>query len=140
MSTRSVVYGRTDSGIKGVYVHSDGHPDTRLPVLAELIRRDGVDRVMSTLLEQTWGWSFLDSDPEGAPLPDSKQDGRFEPVPGYGVRYTAEDGGEPHYRDTSSEGRLDAVYVYVVEQDGSISYADNGGALWDGLDWKRTAR
>jgi hypothetical protein len=139
MSTRSVVYGRTESGIKGVYVHSDGHPETRLPVLAVLIRRDGVDRVMSTLLEQTWGWSFLDSDPEGMPLPASKQDGRFEVVPGYGVRYTEEDGGEPDYRDTSNEGRLDAVYVYVVEQDGSISYAENG-ALWDALDWKSTAR
>jgi hypothetical protein len=138
MSTRSVVYGRTDSGIKGVYVHSDGHPETRLPVLAELIRRDGVDRVMSTLLEQTWGWSFLDPDPEGAPLPDSKQDGRFELVPGYGVRYTAEDGGEPNYRGTSNDAP-DVAYVYVVEQDGSISYAENG-ALWDGLDWKRTAR
>ena len=86
MSTRSVVYGRTESGIKGVYVHSDGHPDSRLPVLAELIRRDGVDRVMSTLLEQTWGWSFLDSDPEGAPLPASKQDGRFELVSWTGGR------------------------------------------------------
>lgn len=136
MSTRSVVYGRTDSGIKGVYVHSDGYPEARLPVLAELIRRDGVDRAMSTLLEQTWGWSFLDSAPE-TQLPASKQDGRFELVPGYGVRYTVEDGGEPNYRDTSNEGRLDAVYVYVIEQDGTVSYAENG-ALWDALDWKRT--
>jgi hypothetical protein len=31
------------------------------------------------------------------------------------------------------------AYVYVVEQDGTISYAENG-ALWDEFDWKRTSR
>jgi hypothetical protein len=140
MSTRSIVYGHTESGIKGVYVHFDGYPEGRLPVLAKLIQRDGVDRVMSTILAQTWGWSSLDANPVPPELPPYMGDGRFELVTGYGVRYTKDDGGEPDYRDTSQQARdIFIEYVYVVEQDGSISYATNQDVPWDDLAWESTA-
>jgi hypothetical protein len=121
----------------------DGHPESQLPVLAEFIRRDGVDRTVSTLLAQTWGWCFLDPNPEKMVLASSASVdyyGRFELVPGYGCRYTEKDSSLNRYGDASNAGRLDALYVYVIEQDGTISYAGNDGALWDDLDWKRTSR
>lgn len=148
MGTRSIVYARTESGIKGVYVHWDGYPEGRLPVLSALIGRDGVSKVVCTLLGRPSGWSHLS--PQYDSLRSFEQDGRFEAVPGYGVQYTDtefpdpfNDGtmmrqGNESYSDTSPESRhLWIEWLYVIEQDGSISYAENlPGTKWEALDWR----
>ena len=147
MSTRSIVYGRTDSGIKGVYVHWDGYPEGRLPVLHALIARDGVDKVMSTLLARPSGWSSLHPE-QDSQLPPLYSDGRFEVVPGYGIQYSdvempdAISGemtkqGDSAYRTTSIEDRVIWVeFLYVIEPDGSITWAENFSEPWDTLKWR----
>jgi hypothetical protein len=147
MGTRSIVYGRTESGTKGVYVHFDGYPEGRLPVLEALIKRDGVNKVASTLLARPSGWSSLDPK-QDAVLPDHYNDGRFEAVPGYGVQYTDTEfvdeltgektqQGNREYMDTSPETRdMWIEYVYILEQDGSLSWAPNNGVDWNDLPWQ----
>lgn len=148
MGTRSIVYARTESGIKGVYVHWDGYPDGRLPVLAALMARDGVDKVVCTLLARPSGWSHLKPSQDGT-LREYESDGRFEAVPGYGVQYTDTEMPDPFndgkmvrqgneaYSDTTAESRnIWIEWLYVIEQDGAISYAENlPGTNWDALDW-----
>lgn len=149
MGTRSIVYARTESGIKGVYVHWDGYPEGRLPVLSALIGRDGVSKVVCTLLGRPSGWSHLKPSQDET-LRDYESDGRFEAVPGYGVQYTDTEFPDPlkegqltrqgaeTYSDTSPESRhLWIEWLYVIEEDGSISYAENlPGTKWDALEWR----
>lgn len=146
MSTRSVVYARTESGLKGVYVHYDGYPDGRLPVLAELIRRDGVSAVVVAILGRPSGWSHLSPHQDGE-LEGGQNDGRFIAVPGYGVQYNHEPvtttwSDDPVVQGATEYQTPDGVigdcfieYVYVIEHDGSVTWAPNDGASWDSLAW-----
>src|SRR4051812_40344594 len=86
MSTRSLVGGLTDSGTYAVYVHFDGYPEGRLPVLDAIIKRDGAARALATILmADEGGWSSLDADTtEGVP---TMLGPRGESVVGYGVKY-----------------------------------------------------
>lgn len=148
MGTRSAVYARTESGTKGIYVHFDGYPESRLPCLTELIRRDGVSRVVATLMARPSGWSGL-NDEQTSEMPDMYNDGRFEAVPGYGIQYTDTEfidpfsnkvtqQGNTEYMTTDGEDRSNCwiEYVYVIELDGSISWAVNQEVPWDQLEWQ----
>lgn len=128
MSTRSVVYARTESGTKGVYVHSDGYPEWALPALHGLIAKHGLDRTVTTLLGKPNGWSHLDPDKEDE-LPELYRDGRFEAVPGFGVQYTEVDNqGDTEYRTLENPG-WDIEFLYVIEPDGTITWTTPGLAL-----------
>lgn len=63
MSTRSAV-GTIDPSTgawRGRYVHSDGYPSARVPVLRDTLnRRDGdLAGMLHVLTEEFYGWSFL---------------------------------------------------------------------------------
>ena len=85
MSTRSCVARRTaDNGWEGRYVHFDGYPEARVPVLLDLIYRKGVDRVRNVVIDwNTKGWSCLTGEHET--LNEYQQDGRFGVVSDYGI-------------------------------------------------------
>lgn len=64
MSTRSVV-GTVDLAtgeFKGRYVHSDGYPTARGPVLTEILARfdGGLAQMLKVITEDHFGWSYLD--------------------------------------------------------------------------------
>lgn len=113
MSTRSVVALPHGDVWRGRYVHSDGYPTYMARTLTDMVRRDGLAKVITTLTESFHGWSSLSAtqpdiegvDPDkGAPYgtpaytaslfsTDAEQygyyaDGRFANVPGHGVAYT----------------------------------------------------
>ena len=104
MSTRSVVARVEGDGFRGRYVHSDGYPASRGPVLFALyhdtFQRDA-ERMMSVLLDHHYGWSSLDpaegtegswkaKSGYGTGLLEIYSDGRFVQVPRVGVAYTTE--------------------------------------------------
>lgn len=150
MSTRSVVFARTGEGLLGVYVHWDGHPSGRLDALKRLIERDGVEKVVSTLLRKPSGWSYITPDQTDVLgiLYDSV---RFVAVTGYGVEYSDEkihDGRGGFYIQGDSEYRTPEdvygdpfiEYIYVIEEDGSISWAENDYTKsWNHLHWHAVA-
>lgn len=86
MSTRSITGIISESGPVGYYVHSDGYPDGRLPVLQALIERDGIDKVAETILTaRNGGWSYLTVRNDDI---TNFLGERGEVVEGYGLRYT----------------------------------------------------
>src|SRR5699024_3677621 len=84
MSTRSFTGGVTERGVLGRYVHFDGYPERRMPVLRAIVARDGAVAALRTILAAQWGgWSYLDPDRQENSLGED----RAEVVPGYGLRY-----------------------------------------------------
>lgn len=133
MSTRSIVFARTESGLKGVYVHWDGYPQGRLPVLHEMIRRDGVSKTVSTIVASPSGWSHLNP-LQGSELEPMYDDGRFIAVPGYGVKYNDQPvefhgreiiQGDTEYRTPEMSQDVFIEFMYVIEEDGTITWAEN---------------
>lgn len=120
MSTRSIVGGLTDGGTYAVYVHNDGYPDGRLPVLEALIKRDGANKVLATLLSgREGGWSYLD-DTTGA---DGRTPGHGRIVEGYGCAYNDAPDATPlrfpeEYNDDSW-----IEWVYLISETGTIRFA-----------------
>lgn len=114
MSTRSLVGIPLNDGVKGRYVHSDGYPTWQARQLRDLVQRDGVEKVIDTVINKHGGWSSLKADqpdvsaitlPPGTDYADVEYgtpeyvafmfsrkgmygDGRFLNVPGYGVAYS----------------------------------------------------
>lgn len=124
MSTRSVVARRTeDGGFKGRYVHLDGYPSGVGATVEALIRRDGAQRVVQVITEENYGWSSLD-ETEWGPLHEMYRDGRFQVVQGYGVAYTTHQGQsspDDWHTHESVEGNVFIEWVYVIEEDGSVT-------------------
>lgn len=113
MATRSVVAVPAGDGWAGRYVHWDGGPGSRLPILLDLIELDGVEKVAQTIVHDHYGWSHLASD-QTTELEDMYRDGRFIAVPGYGVAYTLDQaGGDELFTDTTADP-VWIEYVYVL--------------------------
>lgn len=124
MSTRSYV-GSAESKLC-VYSHFDGYPEAKLPELAQMIERDGAQKVVETLLSaRTGGWSALD--PKAGSDTTTYLGERARIVEGYGVAYTDQQtpDGEPTYiGDGMSENdRIWIEWVYLVDPEtGNITY------------------
>lgn len=149
MGTRSYVAAETESGIKGVYVHWDGYPEGRIPVLQRLIARDGLSKVVRTIIGKPNGWSSLDDravDHESAGMAgEMLTGGRFELIPGYGVQYTSTP------TEHAPEGQADKAYwtpethdpdswaefIYIITTEGTVRWAEtqHGSADVAGFDW-----
>lgn len=131
MSTRSIVAFETEVGIKGVYVHYDGDPKFRLPVLENLIARDGAPKVTATILAHHW-----------ASLEDDQVADPANPlvIEGYG-RHFELDHDDKHFTPADLQEWWDSEYIYVVHPEtGAIRWVDVGvgheGQTWETLDWK----
>ena len=135
MGTRSVVAVRDKGGVawKGRYVHWDGYPDGVGAAVAEIVKRDGVETAVRTLLEEHYGWSTVNAEPNVS-LTQGYDDGRFVAVPGYGVAYTTKQGQsspDEWYRfPLSKDDCVWIEWVHVIEPDGTVnSYDTYGGDL-----------
>lgn len=151
MSTRGLVGAETESGIKAVYVHSDNYPDGqwgKIETLRRLVAAHGVSKVLATLLETPAGWSSFDGEP-GDELSAGHTDGRFELVPGFGVRYTLDEidmgglgkmtQGNTEYDGPGSPINWDIEYVYVIAADGTTLRWAEGAEDWSKLVWNEVA-
>lgn len=126
MGTRSAVGVRNENGEwKGRYVHWDGYPSGVGAELLELIKRDGPQKVVQTVVLQNYGWSTLDMNPRGVP----QDDGRFKVVPGYGVAYTEVDGQSSPNDWITEEDAGWTEFVYLIHDDGRVFYKDTN---WEG--------
>lgn len=129
--------GLTDSGTYTVYVHFDGYPDGRLPVLDAMIKRDGAPKVLATLLmARSGGWSLLNQ--------DQKLDGRNSlgdrgnVVEGYGIKYDDAPDWTPQRFPEEYEVKSDVEYVYLIPEVGPILWAAaKYGVKPDDWDWQK---
>lgn len=137
MSTRSLVGGLTDSGTYVVYVHFDGYPEGRLPVLDELIKRDGAAKVLATILmAREGGWSYLDADID--PGAKTALGSRGRVVPGYGLMYADEPTVKPVRFPEEYSDESWAEYVYLIPEVGPLVWAAaEPGKPTEQWDWQR---
>jgi hypothetical protein len=92
MGTRSIIAipeGKT--GFRGRYCHWDGYPQGVGHALRSIVLRDGMEEAIRTLIIDNYGWSTVNAGAKQA-LDTTNDDGRFVPVPGYGIAYTTKDG------------------------------------------------
>lgn len=77
MSTRSAV-GTIDAEgyFRGRYVHSDGYPTGRGPVLTKILARfdGGLAQMIKCITEDHFGWSYLDADYASNSLGEDRAD------------------------------------------------------------------
>lgn len=91
MGTRSIIAipeGKT--GFRGRYCHWDGYPGGVGHALRSIVLRDGMETAIRTLIIDNYGWSTVNANAMQA-LDGTNDDGRFAPVPGYGIAYTTKD-------------------------------------------------
>ena len=128
MATRSIVAEPSGNGWYGRYVHWDGAPETRLPILQRMVARDGVTRVREVLLHENTSWSSLcDTQAE---LDENDDADRMKAVENYGVAHIdlpSDD--EWHFTQDSPEYAW-AQYLYILADENIVV------CKWDETCWK----
>lgn len=127
MSTRSIVGVLSPEGKEigvGVYVHSDGYPEGRLPYLKKYIVRDGVEVVATTILSaNTGGWSYLFDDYSDNNLGHV----RAEVVAGYGLKYLDAPKGAPMlHSEALKDWGIEYAYYLDLATGDIVWYEMNG--------------
>jgi len=123
MATRGAVAVRNENGeIRGRYVHWDG--DSIKSDVERFIERDGIEKVVQTIILDNYGWSHLDSTLKADEVPalgSGYEDGRFKAIAGYGVAYTTKDDQSRPDMWIESLGEMMTEYIVIIEDDGSLS-------------------
>lgn len=114
MSTRSIIAKQQGDTWAGRYAHWDGYPSNQAACIWHIVKRDGIQKAVTTLVDENYYWSNLNPFQEEGKVPDYTDDSRFFPVVGYGIAgnenqsdpdewYTPE-----NYKDSWCD------YVYVI--------------------------
>jgi hypothetical protein len=85
MATRGIIAKATSEGWEGRYSHWDNYPERMVNVLGELVARDGVAKVIRTLITDNPSWSQVE------PLAKRGESGLYDQhrlVEGYGYAHT----------------------------------------------------
>lgn len=130
MATRSIVAEPYKDGWRGRYVHWDGSPQTRLPILQRIVIRDGVKKARKTLIHNRISWSSLCDTQKG--LGEYDDPSRVSAVDGYGVVHTdilPKEFGNWMFHDYDKEFAW-AQYLYILDDEAVIV------CEWDVKCWK----
>lgn len=111
MSTHAIVAAEIGGKTEGRYVHLDGYPTGIGRALARIIKRDGLERAIQTLLLDHADWSFVNdaADPVENPWGTT--------VKGYGIANVSglvADGGEWYEVGDGVDERVGAHWAYVI--------------------------
>lgn len=114
MATRGIVAKATKNGWEGRYCHWDNYPERMTYALGALVARDGVDKVIQTLITDTASWSQIE------PLAKSGTPNLYEDkalVEGYGYAHTDialdDDGALFTHKDTELAW---CAYLYIIHE------------------------
>lgn len=121
MATRGIVAvsTATDNGKtwKGRYSHWDNYPERMVSVLGSLVARDGIDKVVSTLIDSHASWSSIDA---GQTL-EHANELDYSPeavVVGYGVTHLDIQKDDPSSMFTDADDELAwAEWLYIIHPD-----------------------
>lgn len=80
MATRGIIAHATENGWQGRYSHWDNYPEHIVGSLALLVMRDGVEKVVETLITNNASWSSID--------PFASEENGHALVLGYGHAHT----------------------------------------------------
>lgn len=128
MATRSIVAKPHGNGWYGRYVHWDGAPETRLPILQRMVARDGVARVREVLLHENTSWSSLcDTQTE---LDENDDADRMKAVANYGVAHTDLPSDDEWEFTQENPEFAWSEYLYILADDSIVV------CKWDETCWK----
>jgi hypothetical protein len=124
MGTRSVIARwNIDGEWEGRYVHWDGYPTSMMPLLEEIIARDGFATASRVLIDEHFGWSSINPDM----APKEQTEGHIVPLPGYGSYYTDSDN-DPFIMKWAEVKECGAEYFYIITPDEITCYDSYGVA------------
>lgn len=129
MATRSVVgrtIGKEDIWI-GKYVHWDGYPSHMVPTLIELVLRHNLNDVVSRLVFEHKGWSFINTEKPNW----LKEEDDY--VMGYGIPYTDQE----MWITWEDEDAWGTEYAYIFDQESKSLHVlsrDYDNNKWDKVD------
>ncbi len=113
MATRGIIAVKRAQGWRGRYVHWDNNPKTRIPTIVRLVERDGLAKVVETLIDRHGSWSSINPYQE----PNDSEIGSV--VAGYGVAHTDIDPNSETSWFTERDHDLAwTEYVYIMSKDG----------------------
>lgn len=126
MGTRSIIAipeGKT--GFRGRYCHWDGYPAGVGHALRSIVLRDGMETAIRTLIMDNYGWSSVNARAEQE-LDSTNDDGRFAPIPGYGIAYTTKDGQSSPDMWLTRKDESWCEWAYVLHSDHIDVYRATG--------------
>lgn len=118
MATRGIIAVQRADGWRGRYAHWDNYPERIVPTIARMVERDGITKVVTTLINDNQSWSVIDDKQEFFPvtLTDNEND---SVVVGYGVIHTDLEPNDPSSWFTEDDTELAwAEWVYVIRDFG----------------------
>jgi len=118
MATRGIIAVQRADGWRGRYAHWDNYPERIVPTIARMVERDGITKVVTTLINDNQSWSVIDDKQEKFPvtLTDNEND---SVVVGYGVIHTDLEPNDPSSWFTEDDIELAwAEWVYVIRDFG----------------------
>lgn len=118
MATRGIIAVQRADGWRGRYAHWDNYPERIVPTIARMVERDGITKVVTTLINDNQSWSVIDDKQEKFPvtLTDNEND---SVVVGYGVIHTDLEPNDPSSWFTEDDTELAwAEWVYVIRDFG----------------------
>lgn len=131
MGTRSIIAKPDGDAWRGRYCHWDGYPEGVGQRLMELVNRDGLAKVIDTIIDTHCGWSSIHM-PDNRQLGAGYTDGRFLLVPEYGVAYNhnSDQGSMSDWHTPDMLGDTWCQWVYVLTpmgiMFGDIAQAETG--------------
>lgn len=114
MATRGIIATTRAQGWRGRYVHWDNYPDHRIPTITRLVARDGLLKVINTLINDNPSWSFIDPYQEPSTNPN---DDYQKVVEGYGVVHTDVECDNSWFTEQDTDLAW-AEYVYIMGREG----------------------
>ena len=118
MATRGIVahsLSESANTWQGRYSHWDNYPERMTYVLGELVARDGVDKVIKTLITDTASWSQIE------PMAKSGTPNLYEDkalIEGYGYAHTDVELDDPSALFTNDDTEFAwCDYVYIIHHD-----------------------
>lgn len=113
MATRGIIAVQRADGWRGRYAHWDNYPERIVPIIGRLAKRDGLAKVVTTLVNDNQSWSIIDDSPNRE-FYDEKNI-----IDGYGAVHDDLEPNDPSSWFTEEDTELAwAEWVYVIRDIG----------------------
>lgn len=124
MATRGIIAVERAQGWRGRYAHWDNYPQRMVGVLGALVERDGLTKVVTTLINDNPSWSVIDNE-QGST--DEFRDEANIRV-GYGIVHDDidKDTDEAWFTEEGTDYAW-AEFLYVIRKNGVSVYTLNEG-------------
>jgi hypothetical protein len=116
MSTRSIIAKQHGDSWKGRYAHWDGYPSHQGNSIWEIVRRDGVEQSIKTLVDDNFYWSLLNPVQEEG----INERSSLTNIKGYGVAANEAQSDPDEWYTPINYKESWCDYVYVISQGGLL--------------------